>query len=114
MLGRGRPITVVAAERTVDEYGSDVPDWEHVTITVTRGYVQPLYRGDGETMVERDEQRADARLWLLPGIPITGRDRVLVDGDAYEVIGEPGSWRPPMNARARFTQAEIRRVYGPP
>jgi hypothetical protein len=106
--------TIVTAERSTDPYGADVPDWDRTTERDVVACVQPIgVRPESETMVERDEQRVDARIWLLWGTPITGRDRVRHNGLTFEVIGPPRRWALPWGPKERYVEADLRRVTGP-
>jgi head-tail adaptor len=108
-------VQILSAARATDEYGQDVPDWDDVEVLDTLARVQPAAEraGAGETMVGRDQQVADARVWLAPGTPVTGRDRVVVAGDVYEVIGPPLRPRTIWTDQEHHVRLELRRVWGP-
>jgi hypothetical protein len=109
------PVTILRAPRTTDPYGSDVPDWDRATTQQTNAWVRPgpATGTVGETLVGRDEQELDARVWLAAGTPITGRDRVVVEGETFEVIGPPLRPRSPWADREHHVRADLRRVTGP-
>lgn len=56
-----------------------------------------LYQEDGdEDTDDRDQQRAEFRARVPIGTDITGRDQLIVDDVAYEVVG------PPLDARTHL------------
>lgn len=68
---------------------------------------------------ERDEEAvgemSDTRwtLWLLPGTEIGSADTVEVDGQVYEVEGEPETLRNARTAEAKHVEATLRKTAGP-
>lgn len=98
-------ITVHTAGTGVDEYGNEVPS--AFTSATARGDYQPVNVDelrDGFGAVELDEVR-----FMFPaGTVIARQDRLTVDGDTFEVIGDPdvrstGSRLDYVRVRARRT-----------
>lgn len=81
----------------IDERGSLVPDWDNPekTITVDGCSVQPATTSlsqDGRVLGISDGWTA----YLPEGTDVQAGDRIIFDGNAYEINGEPREWVGPM------------------
>ena len=85
------PVTILTAPREDDEYGRDIPDWDNATATEASARIQPT--AEAESLIDRDEQTADLLAYLPPGTALSGRDRMLVGGATFELVGPPRRWR---------------------
>lgn len=87
----------VKRPKMVDSRGTQVPDWSKATShTVTGCSVQT-----GQTSEDRDGRTATALMgtvYLPPSADVQAGDRILFDGTAYTVQGEPMAWRSPTGA----------------
>jgi hypothetical protein len=106
------PLTILEAPREDDEYGRDIPNWDEAEAIESVGRFQPS--GEDETLVGRDEQRGDMKLFLPPDVTITGRDRVIAEstGFVYQVMGPPRRLREPWNETEHHLEVSLRRIDG--
>ncbi len=74
-----------------DGYGNQVHDWSSPASVTYPAEVQPL---SGTEDVD-DQQRTDTRwrLWLPPDADLVATDRVVWEGDTYEVDGDVQLWK---------------------
>jgi head-tail adaptor len=80
-------VTILTAPTVTDRYNNAVPDWEHATSVVVKGWVQQT--GGTELTTGRDTVIADAVLFLHPDAPITAANRVRQGIRTWEVVGAP-------------------------
>lgn len=112
MFPYGETVTVLTAGTTTDRYGNEVPDWGNATSTLVPGCgVAP--RSSSEL---NDPSRAAVivglTVYLPPGSVVSARDRMVVRGGTYEVVGEPGDWRSPFTGEAFGLEVALQRVEG--
>jgi head-tail adaptor len=105
------PVTIVSAERTTDPYGQDVADWSATRSVEARAWVGQ--QAGASMMTGRDQLTFDLVVWLPPGTPIGGRDRVVVFDEAYEVMAPPNRKLAPWSSAEHHVRAGLRRVEGP-
>ncbi len=118
ILGRDT-VTVLRAGSRVDGYGKTRPgtDWAASTSTVVTGCsVQPASAASGVGTTEHVTSLGDLRvtglrLFAPAGSDITARDRVVIDGLAYDVDGEIGVFHDAVG-RADHIEAFLRRTEG--
>lgn len=108
------PVTILSAPRAEDPYGRDEADWDNAAETEADVWIEPT--AGYETVAGMDQLRLDARAWLPPGTPITGRDRVVVVGSGaeaatvFEVIGEPERRLAPWSSTEHHVRVDLRAV----
>lgn len=90
-------VTVVRATTTEDSYGNPVRNWGAASQSAVSGCsVQPV-EGDEQT-VGRNTVVSRWRLYAPPSTDLLASDRVVYDGDTYEVDGEVQRWDfPPLS-----------------
>lgn len=89
------PHTIVIRRAAVvpAEYGTGTTlDWNAATDSdpVTGCSVQPLQ--NPEITVDRDNVTTRWTAWVPFGIEVTAYDRVVWDGEVYEIDGDPQPW----------------------
>jgi hypothetical protein len=105
LINRPCTITRRLAEGDEDGYGSDrAAETELETVCELQ-------------QARRDEGAAHADLsqttWLLffrPGVPLRSGDAVTVEGETYEIIGDPWVARDPLTRRDSHVEATARRT----
>lgn len=108
-----RAVTILDGTSVPTGYGNATRlDWSNPTQTQTVGWLGP-YSGESENDADRDQQIADATLYLPKGTAITALSRVQIDGDTtttYQVIGPPS---PPFTPRgAHHLELDLKVVKG--
>jgi hypothetical protein len=105
-----RTVTVLTGTSVPTGYGNATKlDWSAPTSRQTVGWLGP-YSGETENAADRDQQMADATVYLPAGDPITALDRVQIDGVTYQVTGTPS---PPFTPRgAHHIEADLKVVKG--
>jgi hypothetical protein len=84
-----RTVTILTGTEVGTGYGTATRlDWTDPTPTVAVGWLGP-YSGESENDADRDQQMADATVYLPAGTALTALDRVRVDGVTYQVTGPP-------------------------
>jgi len=82
---------VRATEFTTNTHGNKVPNWA----TATEAQMGPCLLAPTQS-TELTDQRASVSnvftLYAPVGADLTARDRVRIDGDLFEVDGEPSRW----------------------
>lgn len=68
-----------------------VPTATMSTATVN-GHVQPYTAQPGEEVLGRPEAERARRLWLPAATTITANSTVTIDGEAFDVRGDPKRW----------------------
>lgn len=78
---------------TKEERGSTIPDWSKVdSLVITGCSVQPATTSmslDGRVMAITDQLTA----YLPEGSDVKAGDRIVFEGDTYEISGDPKSWK---------------------
>ncbi len=102
-----RPVTVLqrTADDDADEYGNPIPG---ETIVDTVGELQQRRRDE-----PGDAGELSATDWLLvlpAGTPVRTGDAVIVDGQVYELIGDPWIARNPRTQTASHIECTVRRT----
>ena len=73
--------------------GSQIPDWENATeLVITGCSVQPAGTSlsqDGRVLGVSDGYT----VYLPPGADVKAGDRIVYDGDTYEIDGDPRKWK---------------------
>lgn len=83
-------VTIVTpATVTSTRYNSERPDWDHPSEVDAIGWLTEL--STVEVLDGRDTVVSGWRLFLPAGTAITARDRVRIDGDTFDVDGQPHS-----------------------
>lgn len=104
-----QPVTITRRIEgtTKDEFRNVIPDEDTVS---TVGELQQRSRSepgaDGETST------ADFLLILPAGTDLTTADKVTVDGQDYEVVGDPWRARNPRSQTYSHIEATVRRTAG--
>lgn len=98
-----------AATDGEDELGNPTPTWVNVE---TFGWIDA--RGNNiettEDIGAADWQVETRNAFLLPDPQLTGRDRVSMLGETFEIVGPPHTFTHPKTRRAVYTQAVVRSV----
>lgn len=81
------PVTLLHPGWTTDRTNNDVADWTDPDEEETRGDLQQT--DSTEVTVGRDTVVTNLRLFLRPEATPTERDRAVVNGVTYEVVGRP-------------------------
>lgn len=74
-----------------DGYGNLRRDWAHTEDVEYPAEVQPL--SAAEDVSDQDRLETRWRLWLYPKADLVPTDRVVWDGQTYEVIGDIEVWK---------------------
>jgi hypothetical protein len=107
MMSQIATITTVANSDTeTDRYGN--PD--EVTSTDEWRCLVSQHRSPAEALVDQDVLQADWLLCLEAAAPVTGYDRVTVDGIEYEVVGPPWLVQNPRTRSTDHVEALLRRA----
>lgn len=105
-----RTVTILRGTSTSTGYGNATKlDWTNPTPTQTVGWLGP-YSGEAENALDRDQQMADATVFLPAGTDITALDRVQIDGVTYQVTGTPSPPFTPLGAH--HIEADLKVVKG--
>lgn len=104
-------IEIRRAELTsADRFGNFRRDWSNATsATVTGCSVQPFQAT--ESTVDREFASTHMLLFAPWGTDLLATDRVVHNGQTYEVDGEPGQWRDDQGAGDHI-EASLKRVTG--
>lgn len=94
----------------VDEYGDPIEG------TVTRQVLDGAFTAPRESDEITNRGRAGVIVGLTLFAPystdLRHTDQVEVDGELFEIEGEPGRWRNPMTGREAGIQVALRRAQG--
>lgn len=63
-----------------------------------------------EQLDDRTQNTTTHRVWFGPAAPIRGADYFTVDGERYELDGEPQEWRNPLTKVLHHLECVARRV----
>lgn len=109
----GEPVTVQTAGTTSDPYsGVDGPSWDTVTVVLVPGVgVEP--RPSAEPVQDaRNSVTSGFTLYFPPGVEVTPKNRVLVRGRQYDVLGEPAEWVNPFTGWTPGAVVQVERTEG--
>lgn len=102
-----RPCTITRRLASVseDEFGNEIPDEEEV-VTVCE-----LQQRSTDELGEQGEL-ADARwqAFFFPAEAIRTGDKLTVDGEEYEVVGDPWRARDPLTQAGSHIEVNLRRT----
>lgn len=91
--------------------GSEEPDWEHpITKNIDGCSMQPAattLSQDGRVLGISEGYTC----YLPPGADVLAGDKIRWNGEDYQIIGEPKSWRSP-TGRVSSTQLQLERWAG--
>jgi hypothetical protein len=110
LLNRPCTITRRSESGTIDDYGNDIPDEE--TVETVCELQQRTRLTDGEPAGQGE--LSDTR-WLLvlpAGTDIRTGDTVEVDGQVYEMFGDPWPARNPRTQEESHVECNLRRTAG--
>lgn len=104
-----QPVTITRRLRgaSTDRFGNEIPDEQFET---TVGELQQ--RQSTEPAGEGETAASDFLLILPAGTDLTTADIVTVDGQDYQVTGDPWRARNPRTQTYSHVQATVRRVAG--
>lgn len=74
-----------------DDYGNLIRVWSGATPVVYAAEVQPL--SATENTVDQDRLETRWRMWLYPTADVVATDRIVWDGDTYEIQGDIERWK---------------------
>lgn len=100
--------TIIRAPLLVDptDY-SEYRDWNNPTrIVITKANIQPFPLAEKlnfEDNRDREYSRTAIRIFAPPGTDVLYTDRILFEGNEYDVFGHPGTWRR-FNGQQRYIQ----------
>lgn len=84
------PMTIERAGHGPDRYGNAGIDWTNMTTTQVVGwYDANVKRFMHEDLKNRDSVDSDGIVYLPAGTDILGTDRLVINGQRYEVFGVP-------------------------
>lgn len=102
-----RPCTLFhrTGRTTINRDGDEVPEF---------GAIDTVCELQQQRTAENAEEIADARwvAFFLPGETVSSGDRLGVDGDVFEVEGDPWNARNPRTRQASHVEATLRRTAG--
>lgn len=98
---------------TTDQYGDPVPGTT-VRTPIEGAVVAPLLTsGEGEThTIGRNGVVVGYTLYTPEGVDIRRTDQVEINGDLYDVEGQPGQWVSPYTTWAPGHQVALHRAEG--
>lgn len=107
----GRTVEIWRAVDTTDEYGNTVPGEFLLTHVVMGCGVAP--RRESE-LLERGRMGVivgwTVYMWYQADVRV--HDRVRIDGEFFEIDGEPGVWQQPMSGWDAGIEINLKRVEG--
>lgn len=108
-----RPVTLIAraASGDDDEYGNDKPD-ETLTATVCELQQRVRDEPDGGQGAAGEISRTDWLLILPAGTPARTGDAAFIDGQIYELVGDPWIARNPRTQQVSHIECTVRRTAG--
>lgn len=83
------PMVVQRAGLTADRYGNAGIDWAHPVSTNILGWLDTNQRKMGEDDKNRSGADSDGNAFLPPETDIRSSDRLIINGQTYEVFGIP-------------------------
>src|SRR5881392_4176483 len=106
-------VTVVRPGTTTDRYGNSSKDWTAATSEPVKAWISqrnttedPGTSGTGG----REGQLSDWVVYFDPDVIVTAGDRVMWEGDTFEVVGKPLPGKTPRGPH--HTEATVRLVTG--
>lgn len=106
-----RSATIVHPAGMVDRYGNTLPDWDNAT-EVSDVPCWASAEGGAEGAAERQSVTDRLRLFLTAGVDLDAGDRVVIDGEIWEVDGPvQRAWRA-LSPCEHHVEASLRRVEG--
>ena len=88
-----RTVTRLRAPVTVDSHGNEVRNWSTATSVTMNGWLAQRIRDENND--NRDARISDWHLTVPTGSDITALDRVVIDGQTFELDGPPNTaWTP--------------------
>ena len=84
-------VTRRRATTASDGYGNPTSDWSSVTEVVYPAEVQPA--STDENVVDQDRTVTRWRAWLPAAADLVATDRIVWDGDTYEIDGDVQRWK---------------------
>jgi head-tail adaptor len=88
-----RPVTILQATTTTDRNGATSRSWTSPTLTDTTGWL--AQNTATEDLNHRDGEISTWVLYLPADTTIAATDRVVLDGQTFEVTGPPNpAWTP--------------------
>jgi len=90
-----------------DDYGNET---KADTTVATVCELQPRRAVEGDSAEEISED--DFVAYFLPGQDLSTADALVVDGETYEFVAKPPTWRNPASGLNVYTHANVRRVAG--
>lgn len=95
---------LIRADEEVDDFSSQQPDY-----TELETVCELQQRSREEPAAEGELSRTDWDVFLLPGFMVHAGDRMLVDGELYEFIGDAWEARSPVRGQLGHIEATARR-----
>lgn len=104
-------VTIMRAPLVVDSrYGKSRRNWDgSVNVMVGGCSVQPF--AAAEVVADREFTSTHLRLFMPADFDLVASDRVVFQGQVYEVDGEPGYWRDDLGV-ADHIEAVIKKLVG--
>lgn len=102
-----RPCTIThrSSGQQTDSYGNEIP-----TETTTTTVCELQQRRRDEPTGEGEVSSTDWVAFFLPGEALTTADRLTVDGETYELVGDPWTARNPRTGDVSHIEASVRKV----
>ena len=85
-------VTVVRPGTTTDRYGNSQPDWATATSEAVKAWISQRNRTEDPGTSGTGGRQGELSDWVVyfqPDVDITAGDRVVYDGDTFDVIGKP-------------------------
>lgn len=114
----GETITVLSAPLIAGGWGTDEErDWANATQRSVEGVaIAPRRSGGtaigGEVNIDRTAVIVGLTIYPPPDANIDPHDRVVIDNEPYEVVGEPGDWSNPFTGSWPGSEIALKRVTG--
>lgn len=108
-LKRNVTIQRHADSGNIDDYGNEIPT---VTTVEVLGELQQPSRSGARGEAEGTISQTDWILFLPANTPIDTNDVVVVDGQSFEVIGDPWNAFNPRTGEFEHVEASLRRTSG--
>lgn len=107
----GEPVTVLArTDGPPDAHGNPTYTWAPSASVSALG-VAPR-QGEEDNAGGREAVIVGLTVYLPAGTQIAAVDRMVVRGETYQVVGEPGVWTNPYTGITRGVQVALERVEG--
>jgi len=115
MFPHGETVSVITAGTTVDPYSSTstAEDWNTPVSVVPVAGVGVEPRPSGEPVQDaRNAVTSGYSLYMPVGTAVTARNRVIVRGGTYAVLGEPAVWVNPFTGWEPGLVVQCERIEG--